>query len=125
MPFLLDNVTAVLVGSVLLLSLFAVQQRGTAGIARVFSPVMVVWFSVLGVLGARQIAAHPAVLRAISPTYALELAVDRPWRAFLAVGSIFLVVLVARLVGTLGMERPQRATQPEGSSTAEHQRDTD
>ena len=34
-------------------------------------------------------------------------------------GSIFLVVLVARLVGTLGMERPQRAAQPESSSQAE------
>jgi KUP system potassium uptake protein len=76
----------------ILVALFAVQQRGTAGIARVFSPIMVVWFTVLGGLGLRQIINHPAVLRAVSPTYAVELFIDYPWRAFLALGSIFLVV---------------------------------
>ncbi len=76
----------------ILVGLFAVQARGTAGIARVFSPIMVVWFTVLGVLGLRQILIHPAVLRAVSPTYGLQLFIDHPWRAFLALGSIFLVV---------------------------------
>ena len=80
------------VSIVILVALFAVQRRGTAGIARVFSPIMVVWFVVLGVLGIRQIAAHPSVLRAVSPSYAVELFVNEPWRAFLALGSIFLVV---------------------------------
>ena len=37
----------------ILIALFAVQRRGTAGIARVFSPIMVVWFTVLGALGLR------------------------------------------------------------------------
>ena len=76
----------------ILVALFTVQRLGTAGIARMFSPVMVVWFVVLGVLGARQIAAHPEVLRAVSPSYGIALFVDHPWRAFLALGSIFLVV---------------------------------
>ncbi len=76
----------------ILVALFAVQHRGTAGIARVFSPVMVLWFTVLGTLGLRQIMAHPGVVRAASPTYAIELFVDHPWRGFLALGSIFLVV---------------------------------
>jgi KUP system potassium uptake protein len=76
----------------ILVALFAVQSRGTAGIAKVFSPIMVVWFTVLGLLGLRQIVAHPAVLRAVSPTYAVQFFVDQPWKAFLALGSIFLVV---------------------------------
>ena len=80
------------VAIVILVALFAVQHKGTAGIARVFGPVMVVWFTVLGVLGGRQILAHPEVLRAVSPGYGVELFVDYPWRAFLALGSIFLVV---------------------------------
>jgi KUP system potassium uptake protein len=80
------------VSILILIALFAVQHRGTAGIARVFSPVMVVWFSVLAVLGARQIVEHPGVLGAVSPTYAIELFVNHPLRAFLALGSIFLVV---------------------------------
>jgi len=76
----------------ILVALFVVQHRGTAGMSRVFSPVMVVWFTVLGLLGVRQILIHPQVLRAMSPTYAVELFIDEPWRAFLALGSIFLVV---------------------------------
>jgi KUP system potassium uptake protein len=44
--------------------------------ARLFGPVMAVWFVVIGVLGAGEIAAHPYVLLAISPTYAVMLCVQ-------------------------------------------------
>jgi KUP system potassium uptake protein len=54
--------------------------------------VMVVWFVVIAVLGLRQIIDHPGVLRAVSPTYGVELFVDQPGKAFFALGSIFLVV---------------------------------
>ena len=53
---------------------------------------MLVWFAVIGFLGLRQIVEHPGVLRAVSPSYGVELFVDQPGRAFLALGSIFLVV---------------------------------
>lgn len=76
----------------ILVALFAVQHRGTARIASFFSPVMVVWFGVLGLLGLRQIVAHPEVLQAVSPVHAVDLFTSEPWRAFLALGSIFLVV---------------------------------
>ena len=76
----------------ILVALFLVQRRGTERISRVFGPVMIVWFVVIGVLGLRQIVAHPSVLRAISPSYGVELFVDQPGKAFLALGSIFLVV---------------------------------
>ncbi len=77
---------------VILVGLFAVQRRGTAGIAKVFSPIMIVWFTTLGVLGLRQIVAHPEVLRAVSPMYAIDFFVEHPWKGFIALGSIFLVV---------------------------------
>lgn len=77
---------------VILIALFAVQQRGTAGIAKVFSPVMIVWFTTLGVLGLNQISKHPEVLKAVSPVYAVEFFTSHPWKAFVAMGSIFLVV---------------------------------
>ena len=80
------------VSVVILIGLFAVQQRGTAGIAKVFSPIMVLWFGVLGVLGLNQITKHPEVLRAVSPTYAVDLFVHDPWKAFISLGSVFLVV---------------------------------
>jgi KUP system potassium uptake protein len=77
---------------VILIALFAVQQRGTAGIAKVFSPVMVLWFVVLGLLGLRQINGHPEVLKAVNPRYIVDLFVAEPWKGFIALGSIFLVV---------------------------------
>ena len=80
------------VSVVILVALFSVQSRGTAGIARVFGPVMVVWFAVVGVLGLRQVIEHPGVLEAVWPGYAVEFFVDNPGKAFLSLGSIFLVV---------------------------------
>jgi KUP system potassium uptake protein len=76
----------------ILVGLFLVQKRGTAGIAKVFSPVMVVWFVVLGILGLRQIVDHPGVLGAVWPGHAVDLFQAQPRKAFLALGSIFLVV---------------------------------
>ena len=76
----------------ILIALFVVQKRGTEKISRVFGPVMVVWFVVLGVLGLRQIIDNAGVLRAVSPTYGVDLFVNEPAKAFLALGSIFLVV---------------------------------
>ena len=80
------------VSVVILVALFSVQSRGTAGIARVFGPVMVVWFAVVGVLGLRQVIDHPDVLKAVWPGYAVEFFVDQPVKSFLSLGSIFLVV---------------------------------
>jgi KUP system potassium uptake protein len=76
----------------ILIALFLVQQRGTAGIAKVFSPVMVLWFFVIGALGVHQIAGHPEVIKAVNPKYAVDLFVAEPWKGFIALGSIFLVV---------------------------------
>ncbi len=77
---------------VILIGLFSIQKRGTGTIGRVFGPVMVVWFATLAVLGVRQIAMSPSVLRAVSPTYALSFLFDNGFGAFLAVGAVFLVV---------------------------------
>lgn len=77
---------------VILIGLFAVQSRGTKAVGRVFGPVMVVWFTTLGVLGLNQILQYPAVLEAINPMHIVELFQAEPKKAFLALGSIFLVV---------------------------------
>jgi KUP system potassium uptake protein len=72
--------------------LFIAQRRGTAGIGRVFGPIMILWFSTLALLGLRQIREMPSVFKAISPTYALDWFRFDPGNAFLTMGSIFLVV---------------------------------
>mgnify|MGYP001000021654 FL=1 len=77
---------------VILLGLFLVQRHGTEAVGRVFGPVMVVWFVTLGVLGLNQIVQHPGVLEAINPIHIVDLFRAEPKKAFLALGSIFLVV---------------------------------
>jgi KUP system potassium uptake protein len=78
--------------TVILVLVFAVQRFGTAHIAKVFGPVMVVWFSVLGLLGLRAIAQDPAILEAVNPLHAVALVTSDPGGTFLLLGSIVLVV---------------------------------
>nr|WP_243846325.1 potassium transporter Kup [Rhizomicrobium palustre] len=77
---------------VILLGLFALQSRGTAQVGKVFGPVMVLWFLVMGVMGAVSISKTPEILAALSPHYGLLLFVDEPWTAFVSLGSIVLAV---------------------------------
>jgi len=72
--------------------LFAVQRRGTGVLGGAFGPIMTLWFLVIAVLGAGQIAAEPAVLKAVSPTYALGFVMDDPLRAFFTLGTVVLAV---------------------------------
>src|SRR5581483_5604167 len=64
-PYIIPLTIAILIG------LFAVQRRGTASVGRYFGPIMVLWFTVLALLGIAQIVENPGVLRALSPGYAL------------------------------------------------------
>ena len=76
----------------IIVGLFAVQKRGTASLGAVFGPVMSVWFVVLGVLGALEIARVPEVLKALNPAYAGAFLFGNPVVAFLALGAIVLAV---------------------------------
>jgi KUP system potassium uptake protein len=75
-----------------LVALFAVQRRGTAGIGRVFGPVTLIWFAVIGILGARSLARHPQILFAIDPRNAIQFFAEHGRHGFLVLGSVFLVV---------------------------------
>ena len=77
---------------VILVGLFSVQRWGTAKVGAVFGPIMVVWFIVLAVLGVVNILDEPSVLGSINPVYGARLFANNPWNAFVAMGSIFLVV---------------------------------
>ena len=76
----------------ILIALFLVQDRGTERIGKFFGPVMIVWFVILAVLGARAIAQQPQILMAANPIYAVRLFATEPWTAFVALGSIVLAV---------------------------------
>ena len=77
---------------VIIVVLFAVQWRGTSSVGRIFGPVMGLWFVVIGVLGVLQIAQHPFVLLAISPSYAVALCVKYKALAFIVLGAVVLCV---------------------------------
>ena len=77
---------------VILIALFWVQKSGTARIGLVFGPIMLVYFSVIAVLGILSIVQTPGVLWALSPHYAVEFFLIDPERAFLALGSVVLAV---------------------------------
>ncbi|HEY2874738.1 MAG TPA: potassium transporter Kup [Reyranella sp.] len=77
---------------VILVGLFILQSRGTHDVGRLFGPVMLLWFLVLGVLGAWQIAKYPQVLLALNPMYGIRLIADRGISIFWAFGSIVLAV---------------------------------
>jgi len=85
-----DFIIPIAVG--ILAVLFLVQKRGTAGIGRVFGPVMMVWFTVLGLLGLGQLLEDASVLKAVNPIYAIDFFAESPMKSFLTLGSIFLVV---------------------------------
>ncbi|WP_445167895.1 potassium transporter Kup [Mycolicibacterium sp. Dal123E01] len=78
--------------AVIILGLFAVQKRGTAAVGRFFGPVMIVWFLVIGACGVRGIAGHPQILKALSPTYALEFIFGHFHIAFFALAAVVLSV---------------------------------
>jgi KUP system potassium uptake protein len=77
---------------VILAVLFAVQSRGTGKIGALFGPVMVLWFTTIGVLGAIQIARDPDVLWAISPIHAVRFFRLHGWQGFTMLGSVVLAV---------------------------------
>ncbi len=76
----------------ILLALFAVQKRGTAGIGKFFGPITLVWFAAIALLGLLHIVQHPQILWAISPHYALGFIWDNPGTTFIILGAVVLCV---------------------------------
>jgi KUP system potassium uptake protein len=76
----------------ILIGLFLIQRRGTQSIGKLFGPVMLVWFVVIGLIGASHIWAAPEILKAVNPVEAGRFLAANPMIAFVVIGGIFLVV---------------------------------
>jgi KUP system potassium uptake protein len=75
----------------ILFVLFSIQQFGAKIVTRFFSPIMLVWFLMLGVLGILQIVGNAEVLNAINPKYAYDLLTsDAKGEGFIILGAVFL-----------------------------------
>ncbi|RTF56044.1 low affinity potassium transporter Kup [Serratia marcescens] len=79
--------------SILVLTLlFVIQKHGTGSVGKLFAPVMLLWFIVLAVLGARSIISNPEVLQALNPKWALNFFIEYKKVSFFALGAVVLSI---------------------------------
>ncbi len=72
--------------------LFLIQRYGTAAVARLFGPVMVIWFAALAGFGMMNILDNPGILHAVNPLYAADFIREHTLQAYIVMGSVVLVV---------------------------------
>ena len=84
--FIVPATIAVLIG------LFVIQKYGTGSIGKLFGPIMVVWFIVIGGLGLANIWMAPAILKAINPIEAGRFLINDPKISFVVIGAVFLAL---------------------------------
>jgi KUP system potassium uptake protein len=77
---------------VILIALFAAQSRGTAKVAALFGPVMIVWFVAIAIAGGMHIADDPQVLWALNPLYGVQFLLTHGHVGLVTLGAVFLVV---------------------------------
>lgn len=73
----------------ILFVLFTIQQFGSKLVGKFFAPMMLIWFSMLGILGTLQVVNDFSVFNAINPYYAYELLLIHP-EGFFVLGAVFL-----------------------------------
>lgn len=76
----------------ILVLLFAFQRKGTESVAKLFGPIMLVWFLTLAITGIAQIVRHPSVFAAINPLHAAHFLTSHGVGSLIILGSVFLVV---------------------------------
>jgi KUP system potassium uptake protein len=81
--------TIVIIVLVIILLLFFIQQFGTASIGKLFGPVMIVWFSMLAILGVLHLTDYAGVFKALNPYYGIHLLIHYP-QGFWIMGGVFL-----------------------------------
>ena len=77
---------------IVLTLLFMIQKHGTGMVGKLFAPIMLAWFLILAVLGARSIIANPEVLQALNPAWAVHFFVEYKTVSFFALGAVVLSI---------------------------------
>ncbi len=72
--------------------LFAVQRSGTEAVARLFGPIMLVWFLTMAALGASHILDDARILQALNPLRAANFLIHNGFGSLPVLGSVFLAV---------------------------------
>ncbi|QWD16763.1 potassium transporter Kup [Polynucleobacter paneuropaeus] len=76
----------------ILFCLFMIEKKGTSVVGALFGPIMLVWFSIIALMGLYQIQDAPQILEALNPIYAITFMSKDATIAFAVTGSIFLVL---------------------------------
>jgi KUP system potassium uptake protein len=80
------------VTAVVLIGLFALQRLGTSAVGRMFGPVMAIWFTAIAAWGIRGVVSNPAILKALSPSYAAGFLFGHFGTAFFSLSAVVLAV---------------------------------
>ena len=83
------NIPTIPIVLTIITTLFLIQRVGTSIVGKVFGPLMLIWFLMLGILGLISLTSHPEVLKALNPYYAYNLLVHYP-NGFWLLGAVFL-----------------------------------
>ena len=75
-----------------LFCLFIFQYKGTAGVAKIFAPVTLLWFILLAAIGFLHISDDFEIFHALNPMYGISMLTSRPGLALLIFGGVFLAV---------------------------------
>ncbi len=83
------DIPVVLIVLLIFAALFFIQQFGTNFVGGSFGPIMVIWFSMLGILGFTQMQSSPDIIKAVNPVYAIRFLGEYPG-GFILLGAVFL-----------------------------------
>ncbi|MGE4546319.1 MAG: KUP/HAK/KT family potassium transporter [Desulfurella sp.] len=86
----LSNVVLLLIASIVTISLFILQKKGTEKVASYFGPIMAIWFISLGISGLFSIFHYPQVLKAINPYYAIDFFIRDGFKGFVVLSDVIL-----------------------------------
>jgi KUP system potassium uptake protein len=86
----LPQAVVVLIAVAIAIGLFIFQYKGTDQVAKAFGPLMVLWFLALTVSGGISVAAHPEVLKALSPWYGIDFLASNGLPGFFVLSEVIL-----------------------------------
>ncbi len=89
LKLLFPSVQVIPVVSLIIIGLFVVQQFGTSALGKSLGPIMILWFSMLFLLGLPYIIENPAILASVNPYYAVKLISTHP-ESLMIMGAVFL-----------------------------------
>ena len=80
----------ILIAAIIAIGLFIFQDKGTDKVAKAFGPIMIIWFTALTVSGLIAISSHPAILKALSPWYAIDFMLHHGIIGFFVLSEVIL-----------------------------------